>query len=569
MTTKQTKTVDRALHAMTARFTGGISPYAASDAWVDWAAHLAMAPGRVSSLAQEAVRIGSSAALGLAGRATGPEPSDGDHRFDHPGWNTWPFKFWKTAFLAQEEWWDEATSEIRGMRPISADRVSFMMRQGLDMMAPSNHPLLNPEVVERTLKTGGQNFAKGARNLAEDVGKSLAHAPAPQPVGFAVGKDLAVTPGEVVYRNDLFELIQYSPQTETVHAEPVLMVPAWIMKYYILDLSPEKSLIAHLVGQGYTVFAISWCNPTAEQRDLSLEDYRRRGVMEALDTVQTITGAPRVHACGYCLGGTILAIAAATMAGQNDDRLATVTLLAGQTDFSEAGELMLFVDESQVAFIEDMMWDKGYLDAPQMVGAFRALRSRDLIWSRHLRRYMLGEDEPMFDMAAWNMDTTRMPYRMHSEYLRGLFLENRLTAGRFSVEGHLIALKDVNAPFFVLGTERDHIAPWHSVYKTALFTDSDLTFVLTSGGHNSGVLSVPGRSHRHFRRGHRPAGRNYMDPDTWFRQHAPQEGSWWSIWTDWLTDKSSGEWIAPPPMGRPDKGLPPLMPAPGSYVLQK
>jgi polyhydroxyalkanoate synthase subunit PhaC len=291
-------------------------------------------------------------------------------------------------------------------------------------------------------------------------------------------------------------------------------------------------------------------------------------VMEALDAVQTITDAPRIHACGYCLGGTILSIAAAAMAGKGDDRLASITLLAGQTDFSEAGEIMLFVDESQTAFLEDMMWDKGYLDAPQMSGAFKALRSRDMVWSRLQRRYQLGEDDSVFDLAVWNADATRMPYRMHSEYLRGLFLENRLTAGRFSVEGKVIALKDISAPFFVLGTETDHIAPWRSVYKTKLFTDGDFVFVLTSGGHNSGVLSVPGHGHRHFRRGHRPPGRNYMDPDTWLSQHDPEEGSWWPVWADWLHGKSTGQQVAPPSMGRPEAGLPPLADAPGTYVLQ-
>ncbi|MBY6117106.1 alpha/beta fold hydrolase [Mameliella alba] len=563
------KTLDRALRAASARITGGLSPHAAAAAWMDWMSHLGTSPGRINALTQDALRKAADTALAVAGHGEGPQPAPGDHRFDHPGWDMPPFKFWKTTFLAQEDWWNEATSELRGMRKISADRVNFMVRQGLDMMSPSNFPLTNPEVVEKTVQMGGMNFMKGARHMAEDTLRNISQLPLTDEEGFEVGKDLAVTPGAVVYRNDLFELIQYTPQTDRVHAEPLLIVPAWIMKYYILDLSPPKSLIAHLVAQGYTVFAISWCNPTADQRDLSLEDYRRRGVVEALDAVQKITRARKVHACGYCLGGTILAITAAAMARDGDDRLASVTLLAGQTDFSEAGELMLFVDDSQIAFLEDMMWDKGYLDAPQMAGAFQALRSRDLVWSRLLRRYLLGEEEQMFDMAAWNMDATRMPYRMHSEYLRGLFLENRLTAGRFSVEGRVIALKDVTAPFFVLGTEKDHIAPWRSVYKTALFTDGDLSFVLTSGGHNSGVLSVPGHGHRHYRIGHRPPGRKYMDPDTWIGRHEPVEGSWWPIWVDWLSGKSSGEMIAPPPLGRSEDGLPPLMPAPGTFVLQK
>ena len=561
-------TLDRAARAATARLTAGLSPHAAASAWLDWLSHLARAPGHQQHLAEYALQLAVRAALDTAGQDGDLQPMEGDRRFEHAAWSRWPYSAYKTWFLAQERWWTEASAGIRGMREVDADRVTFMIRQILDAASPSNQPALNPEVLDRTVQTGGHNLMQGARHAMVDAARALADLPQPRPEGFELGTDLATTPGKVVFRNELFELIQYAPQTDKVQPEPVLIVPAWIMKYYILDLSPENSLIGWLVRQGFTVFAISWCNPTPDQRDLALEDYRRRGVMAALDAVQTVTGAPKVHACGYCLGGTILAIAAATMARAGDDRLASITLLAAQTDFSQAGDLMLFVDESQIAFLEDMMWEKGVLDSKQMAGAFRALRAQDLVWSRALRRYLLGEEEEAFDIGAWNADATRMPYKMHAQYLRGLFLENRLTAGRFSVEGEVIALKDISAPFFVIGTERDHIAPWKSVYKTALFTDSDLTFVLTSGGHNGGILSHPGKERRRFRHGHRPAGGTYTDPDSWADAHAPQEGSWWPVWAEWLQARAGQGLVAPPAMGAPEQGLPPLAPAPGTYVRQ-
>ncbi|WP_342070352.1 PHA/PHB synthase family protein [Yoonia algicola] len=471
------------------------------------------------------------------------------------------------GFLAMQDWWDYATDHLRGLRPEDADRTRFMARQILDLWSPSNFPALNPEIIEETQKSSGTNLVEGARNFTHDFVNTVAQTHEPAPEGFQIGKDLACTPGEVVFRNDLFELIQYAPQTDKVQADPILIVPAWIMKYYILDLSPHNSMVKYLVEQGFTVFMISWCNPTAEQAELSLEDYRERGVMAALDAVNAIVPTRKVHAVGYCLGGTILAIAAATMARDNDDRLASISLMAAQVDFAEAGELLLFLDESQIAFLEDMMWEKGYLDRPQMARAFSTIRSEDLIYSRAVRRYYLGKEDIPTDMGVWVSDTTRMPARMHSEYLRGLFLENRLTAGRFAVAGKVIALKDISAPIFAVGTETDHIAPWKSVYKTQLFTDNDMTFVLTSGGHNSGIVNEPKLARGHHRISHRLAGALYVGPEAWFARNDPQPGSWWPAWESWLVEKSSGTTSAPP-IGAPSEGLVPIVTAPGTYIYQ-
>ena len=349
--------------------------------------------------------------------------------------------------------------------------------------------------------------------------------------------------------------------------EPILIVPAWIMKYYILDLSPQNSLVKYLTEQGFTVFMISWKNPGADDRDLGLEDYRTLGIMNALDTVNAIVPNRKVHAVGYCLGGTLLSIAAATMARDGEDRIATLTLLAAQTDFSEAGELMLFIDESQIAFLEDMMWEQGFLDSRQMAGAFQMLRSNDLIWSRLIHDYMLGERQPMTDLMAWNADATRMPYRMHSEYLRKLFLDNELAEGRFVAAGKPVALSDIRAPVFAVGTERDHVAQWQSTYKINLQIDAEVTYVLTSGGHNAGIVSEPGHPGRSFRANIKAANHTYLDPERFLSEAQRKDGSWWPQWVAWLGDRSGVPGV--PLTGAAQAAYPPLGEAPGTYVFQQ
>jgi len=441
------ETLNRIARALTARVTQGISPHAQASAWFDWLSHLSRAPGRQVELAL----LASAYAIRLMGLAAGQdgnpppfEPEPTDRRFADPAWMQMPYQWWQQAFLAQEAWWKAATRPVRGIQPKDAARTAFMAHQWLDAISPSNIPWLNPVIVRRTLEERGANLMRGWQYWLDDCQRMATLTQSPPSTQFRVGEEIAVTPGRVVYRNHLIELIQYEPATPNVVAEPVLIVPAWIMKYYVLDLAPEHSLVRDLVSRGFTVFMVSWRNPTEKDRDLNFDAYRLCGVMDSLQAINAILPGRKVHACGYCIGGTLLSIAASTMALNGDDRLATVTLLAAQTDFSEAGELMLFVDESQVAFLEDMMWDQGVLDTKQMAAAFEMLRANDLIWSRTMNHYLLGERETETDLTAWNADQTRMPYRMHSQYLRALFLENRLTAGRYAVDGKVI-VADIDA----------------------------------------------------------------------------------------------------------------------------
>jgi polyhydroxyalkanoate synthase len=564
--------VDRLLHAWQARFTASLSPAALVLPFADWAIHLANAPGKQVALMEKAARKWVRFALYLAhsvadrGTPACIDPLPQDHRFIGGAWREPPFSQIYQYFLLQQQWWHNATTGIPGVSAENERVVAFVARQILDVFSPSNFVPTNPEVLRQTLTEGGQNFVRGAFNFLGDWERAIAGR---KPVGteaFRPGREVAVTPGKVVYRNELIELLQYAPATETVRPEPILIVPAWIMKYYILDLSRENSLVRYLVENGFTVFMISWRNPTAEQRDLGMDDYRRLGVLAALDAVGAICGDAPVHACGYCLGGTLLAITAAAMARDGRERLKTVTLFAAQTDFHEAGELTLFTGESQLAYLEDTMWEQGYLDARQMSGAFQLLRSTDLIWSRMVRQYLMGERAPMSDLMAWNADATRLPYRMHSEYLRGLFLRNDLAEGRYLVEGRPVALADIRVPLFVVATLWDHVAPWRSVHKIHLLTDTDVTFVLTSGGHNVGIVDPPSGEGRHYQISHRPADGQYVGPETWVSVAPIQQGSWWPAWDRWLGEHSSPP-AAAPQLGHPAKGYPPLVDAPGKYLL--
>ena len=446
-------------------------------------------------------------------------------------------------------------------------RLSFISRQMLDMVSPSNFVATNPEVAQATLREGGGNLVRGFQNFLEDWERAIS---GKLPVGtedYLPGRDVATTPGKVVFRTRLLELIQYAPATKTVKPEPILIVPAWIMKYYILDLSPHNSLVKYLVDQGFTVFMVSWRNPSAEDRDKGMEDYFA-AVAEAMDAVEAIVPGGKMHGVGYCLGGTLMAAKAAQMARDGDDRLASLTLFATQTDFEDPGELQLFVSESEVAFLENMMWDQGYLDTKQMAGAFQLLRSADLIWSRYIHDYLMGKRQGMFDLMAWNADATRMPYRMHSEYLRKIFLRNELAEGKYQLGGKPVSVGDIDVPIFCVSTTSDHVAPWQSVYKLHLLADTPVTFVLTNGGHNAGIVSEPGHEGRAFRIRTTSEDESHMSPDNWKSAAESREGSWWPALVDWLSERS-GKPAKPPGIGMDRAPYRPPEAAPGTYVFQR
>ncbi|WP_245882618.1 PHA/PHB synthase family protein [Yoonia sediminilitoris] len=566
--------LDKGLKAALAKSTAGLSPIALASAYSDWALHLGTAPGKQLQLLEKAGKKIWKWANYAARCASHPDGADPcitplpqDRRFRGESWQKWPYNVMYQGFLLNQQWWYNATTGVEGVTAQHENVVTFSARQMLDVFSPSNFVATNPEILAKTISQGGLNLFRGWQNFVEDISRANS---GKKPVGldaFEVGRNLATTPGKVVYRNHLIELIQYAPSTEQVHPEPILIVPAWIMKYYILDLGDHNSLVRYLTAQGFTVFMISWKNPDADDRDLGMDDYLSLGVRDALDAVDTITNGQKVHAMGYCLGGTLLSIAAAAMARDKDQRLRTLTLLATQTDFTEAGELMLFINDSQLAFLDDIMWDKGYLDTKQMAGAFQILRSNDLIWSRMIHDYLMGERSQMSDLMAWNADATRMPYRMHSEYLRSLFLKNDLAEGRYRVGLGPIALSDIRAPVFLVGTERDHVAPWHSVYKFNLLSDTDVTFLLTNGGHNAGIISEPGHPHRHYRVREKSKDAPYTGPDRWMAETPAVDGSWWPVLAQWLSQRS-GAPVKPPPMGAKENGYPPLCDAPGTYVLQ-
>lgn len=484
-----------------------------------------------------------------------------DPRYAHPTWQRWPFNTLRDHHAA---WSEQLLSQARleGMLPHHQQLMGFMARQWSDLTAPANWPWSNPEVIEQGVGSLGMSLFKGVNLWMKDLPETLTHqlasmlppavrreaiSPTLPPLSHEVGRDVALTPGKVVMRNRLVELIQYDASTGLVHAEPLLIVPSCIMKYYILDLSPHNSMVRFLRDQGFTVFMLSWRNPDEGDRDLGMDDYLEMGLLESMSAISRLTGCTRLNAMGYCLGGTFLAMVASLLARRKQvsqpslegvPELHTVTLLAAQTDFSEPGDLGVFIDPEQIRHLRQDMDQRGFLSGRQMALAFQVLNARDLIWSRMTRRYLLGEEENGIDLMSWNADATRLPARMHSEYLHELFLRNALATGHARVLGERVALIDIQCPMLVVGTEKDQVSPWRSVHKVTLLTDTDTTFLLASGGHNAGIVTEPGHPHRHHAMRHAPKGSTWLPPQQWLAEAEQRDGSWWPTLADWLRQHS-------------------------------
>ena len=492
-----------------------------------------------------------------------PRPEPRDKRFADPEWSSNQFfDFVKQAYLLTVQWANRLVRDAEGLDPHTRHKAEFYLRQIVNAIAPSNFVLTNPELLRETIASKAENLARGMNMLAEDIRAGEGHLRIRQsdPKNFEVGRTLASTPGKVIFQNELMQLIQYAPSTATVLRRPLLIVPPWINKFYILDLSPEKSFIKWCVDHGLTVFVVSWVNPDAKLAKKSFEDYMREGPLAALGVIEQVTGEREVSAVGYCVGGTLLATTLAYLAGIGDGRIASATFFAAQVDFTHAGDLKVFVDEEQVAAREREMSERGYLEGKKMATAFNLLRSNDLIWPYVINNYLRGKEPPPFDLLYWNSDATRMPAANHSYYLRNCYLENRLSKGKMEIAGKTLDLTSVKVPIYNLATREDHIAPARSVLLGSKFFGGPVRFVLAGSGHIAGVINPPDKVKYQYWTGPKPTSANL---DRWLGKAKEHAGSWWPDWFEWLKAQEATEVAARLPGGG---RLTPIEDAPGSYV---
>jgi len=499
------------------------------------------------------------------------KPEAGDSRFKDEDWNERQFfDFWKQAYLLTANWAEEMVEDTEGLDENTRRKAEFYVNQISSALSPSNFAFTNPEVVRETLASNGENLVKGMSHLADDLSQSkdLLRIRQTDLEAFEVGRNLAVTPGKVVFQNDIFQLIQYAPSTESVYEVPLLIIPPWINKYYILDLVPEKSFIAWAVAQGFTVFVISWVNPDGKLSNKTFEDYMHEGILEAVGAVQDATGQKKINALGYCVGGTLLASTLAYMAAKDDTRIASATFLTAQVDFSKAGDLLVFIDDTQLKALEEMMAERGYLEGARMATVFDMLRPRDLIWPYVVNNYLLGKKPFPFDLLYWNSDSTRMPAANHAFYLREFYHENKLSKGEMVLGGERLELKNVDIPIYELATREDHIAPAESVYKGARMFSGPVRFVLAGSGHIAGVVNPPAKKKYQHWTGKKPSSKKHPAPtlQDWLEMAKEHAGSWWPDWSEWLGE-FSGEKISPRVAG--SGKLAPIEDAPGSYVTSR
>ncbi len=489
------------------------------------------------------------------------EPEKGDKRFSAPDWQQNAiFDTLKQSYLLAATIMLKNASEVEGLDEKQQHKLVFYMRQFIDAISPTNFSFTNPQVIHEIIQTGGQNIVSGMEHLRRDLqaGKmKMTNTDA-----FAPGRNLAITPGKVIYRNKLIELIQYTPTTETVFEIPLLFIPPWINKYYILDMQPQNSQIKFLVDHGYTIFVISWKNPDASMADITFEDYMTLGPLSALDVIKKITGAPKANVIGYCIGGTLLAIVLSYLAVRGDDTVNAASFFVSLLDFTEVGDTEVFVDEPQLNYIEEQMMERGYLDNRSMASMFNMLRANDLIWSNVVNNYLLGKDPPTFDLLYWNADGTRMAAAAHAYYLRNTYYENNLIKpNKLVLKGVPIDLGQIHQDIYAVGTQQDHIVPWKSAWRITKFVSGPVRFALGGSGHIAGVINPPSKG-----RGYWINDKPVENADQWFENAERREGSWWIDWLEWLKPRS-GEQVSPPSMG--SKKYPPIIPAPGTYVLEK
>ena len=537
------------------------------EVWQRWMAEPAKLAAAQTELAQGYMTLWTGSLQRMMGMGAVPvvEPAQGDNRFKDPEWSENPYyDFWKQAYLLTSRWSENLVSETDGIDAKTRARADFYLKQMIAAASPSNFPFTNPEVMRETMKSNGDNLVKGLAQFQHDLGRSddLLKISQTDTSNFKVGVNMAIQPGKVVFRNAVIELLQYAPSTPQVYTVPILIVPPWINKFYILDLAPQKSFIKHAVDAGFTVFVVSWVNPDESHSAKTFEDYIGEGILAAADAVTKQTGVKKPNVLGYCVGGTLLGTTLAWLAAKDIDIFKSATFLTAQLDFTKAGELLNFIDDEQLKSLEEMMAESGFLDGSRMATVFNMLRPQDLIWPYVVNNYMLGKKPMPFDLLFWNQDSTRMPAANHLFYLREFYLENKLAKGEMTIAGERLDLSKITLPVYELATREDHIAPAASVFLGAKMLGGKVRFVLAGSGHIAGVVNPPGKvKYQHW-----TGGPVEGELDDWIAAAKETPGSWWPDWHKWL-GKLSGKKIA---ARNPAKGpLKPLGDAPGTYVLVK